>query len=99
MELLEIHSILISDVTVSTNDMGIGWDFTKHITFPHQMLVCVDDDDEWELHGTVLEGPGIIWKWYGADPYHSHTRYSGESMELCQILGNPIVKDNRIKTE
>ena len=54
MELLEIHSILISDVTVSTNDMGIGWDFTKHITFPHQMLVCVDDDDEWELHGTVL---------------------------------------------
>ena len=54
MELLEIHSIPISDATVSTNDMGIGWDFTKHATFPHQMLVCVDDDDEWELHGTVL---------------------------------------------
>ena len=34
MELVEIHSILISDAAVSTNDMG---------TFPYQMLVCVDD--------------------------------------------------------
>ena len=34
MELVEIHSILISDAAVSTNDMG---------TFPYQMLVCADD--------------------------------------------------------
>ena len=40
MELVEIHSIPISDVAVSTNDMG---------TFPYQMVVCVDDMGNMEL--------------------------------------------------
>ena len=40
MELVEIHSIPISDVAVSTNDMG---------TFLYQMLVCVDDIGNMEL--------------------------------------------------
>ena len=31
MELLEIRSIPISDAAVSMNDMGIVWDFTKHM--------------------------------------------------------------------
>ena len=40
MELVEIHSIPISDAAVSTNDMG---------TFPYQMVVCVDDMGNMEL--------------------------------------------------
>ena len=58
MELLEIHSIPISDAAVSMNDMGIVWDFTKHVPFPYQMLVCLDD-------------MGIIWNCakYIAFPY------------------------------
>ena len=38
MELLEIHSIPISDSGVSTDDMGIVWDLTKYATFLYQML-------------------------------------------------------------
>ena len=46
-----------------------------------------------------IEESEIIWYWYGADPYHSHARHCGKSMELCQIRSNTIVKDKRIKTE
>ena len=54
MELVEIHSIPISDVAVSTNDMG---------TFPYQMLVCVDDIGNMELcqiHSiSIQKGEGL----------------------------------------
>ena len=58
MELLEFHSIPVSVAAVSTNDMGIVWDITKHAAFPYQMLVWVDD-------------MGIIWNCakYIAFPY------------------------------
>ena len=64
MELLEFHSIPISDAAVSTNDMGIVWDFTKHVTFSCEMPVCVDD-------------MGIIWNCakYIAFPYRRVTNY------------------------
>ena len=97
------HSIPISDAAVSTNDMGIVWDFTKHVPFPYQMLVCLDDMGIiWNCakyiafpYRRVRDHMVLVWD----DPYHSHTRYYGKSMELCQIRSNPIVKDNRIKTE